>query len=178
MTDALPLVLYPFMIQAAAGIFVVSRLRQANLTRKAERTPFLIAVAVFGLGAVAALTWHMGGVWPLLQSLLNVLTSWQSRAVALTLMFALSFGASFLLEYLDLKLFSHKIRNAKHSLTGVLGLASVLAVSMAHPEHYIESGSQFTATVTAFAVTFLLGAGAVFARGALTKGTGSGRRAA
>lgn len=162
------LIIYTLAIQSAAGIFVASRLVVAGETEKAIRMRLLWLVG--GLGAVGLLAsfLHLGSPLNALLTMSNLSSSWLSREILFTLLFAGAWLVSLVLEMRGVG--SHGLRNGWAAVAGLLGLSLVYVMSMIYRSLAFPAWAHVSTTASFFATTGLIGTVAVFASQCMRKG--------
>lgn len=161
-----PLILFTLLIQLSVGAFLTLValyflfLRQAGADAASTLTGTgLLAIGpLVGLGILASL-FHLGTPQNAYRALLNWRTSWLSREILFTLLFAFS-GATFTaLQWYQVGPFS--ARALVGGVTGLFGLALVYSMARLYMLPTLPNWNASTTPLSFFTTTFLLGSLAV-----------------
>lgn len=155
------LILYTLSIQSAVGIYVVSRVLVAGEEEKASRMRFLWIVGGLGVAGVLASFLHLGSPMGAFLTMSNLGTSWLSREILLTLLFAGAWALTLVMEMREVG--SRSLRNGVAVVGGIIGLALVFSMSMIYRSMAFPAWAHISTTVSFFATAGLIGTAAVFA---------------
>ncbi|HWI61296.1 MAG TPA: DmsC/YnfH family molybdoenzyme membrane anchor subunit [Symbiobacteriaceae bacterium] len=155
------LILYTLCIQAAVGIYVVSRFVVAKETQPTERTRYLTLVLALGVAGVLGSTLHLGSPAGALLTMSNLGSSWLSREILFTILFGVAGICSLVLELKSIG--TAEGRNGWAVVTGLLGVALVVVMSMIYRSMAFPSWTHFSTTTGFLATAGLIGTVAVFA---------------
>lgn len=167
------LIIYTLCIQSAVGIYVVSRLVVAGEADKASRMRFLWLVGGLGVAGVLGSAMHLGNPANALLTMSNLKSSWLSREILFTILFAVAGVVSLVLEARAVG--STALRNGWAVVAGALGLGLVYVMSMIYRSMAFPSWTHFSTTTGFLATAGLIGTVAVFAGESLRKGDGEPR---
>lgn len=156
------LILYTLILQAAAGIFVFSRLRMLASQERAVRLRCLPLVGVLGVIGVLVSFLHLGSPMQAYLTMNNVGTSWLSREILFTVIFGACWAVGMALEYWQSG--GLAMRNSWHGVSVLAALGLIYSMSMLYRSTVVPSWMHVSTTISFFATAGLIGAGAVLVR--------------
>lgn len=156
------LVIFTVVMQMAVGSFVILGgvhffAARRNGIAEADRLSdhALLAIGPVAVFALIVTLFHLGNPLNAPRAIANIGSSWLSREVTLSLVFAIG-GAVFALMQWR-KIASPAVRNGLALLVALVGLLLVLTMSMIYQLPTVPAWDTFATTVTFFITSFLLG---------------------
>lgn len=157
------LILFTVIMQMAVGSFVVlggvhffaSRRNGIDEADKLSDRA-LLAIGPVVVFAIMVTLFHLGNPINAPQALSNIGTSWLSREIALSLLFALAGGIFSVAQWR--KIGSAAARNALALVVAAVGMVLVFAMSMVYRLPTVPAWDTLATPITFYLTTFLLGA--------------------